>query len=81
MDDIVIDCKSSYSYAMSLKEGVHFEKLRFFLSGFLGLENTSELVQDSPINIFSRAFEEGDTHAVEFFLTDPLDPTDPWNEG
>ena len=58
-------------------EKAKFYKLRFFLSGVLGLENTSELAEDKPIDIFTRSFQLKKYNAVKFFLTCPLNPTYP----
>ena len=68
----------SYDYAMELERGAHeFKNLRFFLSGVLGLENTSALATDKPIDIYTHSFQSKKYNAVKFFLTCPLDPTYP----
>ena len=76
MNYFVININSSYNYAMEL-EKAKFDKLRFFLSGVLGLENTSELAEDKPMDIFTRSFKSRKYNAVKFFLTCPLNPTYP----
>ena len=42
---------------MELEDG-KFDKFRFFLSGVLGLKNTSELTEDKPMEIFTRSFKK-----------------------
>ena len=79
MKYFVINIDSSYNYAMKL-ENAKFDKLRFFLSGVLGLEKTSELAEDKPIDIFTRSFQSKKYNVVKFFLTCPLNPTYPWGD-
>ena len=66
---------------MELENGIHkFEKLRFFLSGVLGLENTSALLQEKTVDLFNQSFQSKKYNAVNFFLTDLLDPTYPLDD-
>ena len=66
---------------MELESGIHnIQNLRFFLSGVLGLENSSALVDEKPEDIFTRSFQSKKYNAVKFFLTDLLDPTYPLDD-
>ena len=46
----------------------------------IGLENTSALTNDTPMNIFKQCFHSRNYNALEFVLTDPLNPTYPLDD-
>ena len=81
MDYFVININASYNYAMELENSTpKFEKLRFFLSGVLGLENTSILRDEKPVDLFKQSFQLKKYNVVEFLLTNPLNPTYPLDD-
>ena len=61
-------------------ENAKFNKLRFFLSGVLGLENTSILRDEKPVDLFNQSFQSKKYNVLEFLLTNPLNPTYPLDD-